>query len=193
MRRRSKVLKCGSSQVWVTVQKPPSVSSVPLCETLDTANELNQYVGRTVPSSQSIIGASPTDIAVTADGRLVYSWDARNQLACAETRDDLPVEAPRCRVEHTYDYRGRRIPKEVFDANSWKLKTVNFLYDKGWDPFSNDEREGDYPAASGYGNPLFVITIEFNYCVEPSVYKVTPDPEIGPGPRRKTERRNLAC
>jgi len=34
MRRSSKVLKCGSSKVGVTAQKPSFVSSVPLCETI---------------------------------------------------------------------------------------------------------------------------------------------------------------
>ena len=68
-----------------------------------------------------------------SDGRFNYSWDARNQLICVETRNDLPVEVPRYKVEYTYDHGGRRILKQVFtpDNGNWLLiKSSSFAYDR---------------------------------------------------------------
>ena len=70
---------------------------------------------------------------LTKDGRFNYSWNGENRLICAETRDDLPVEVPRYKVEYAYDFYGRRIQKEVFtqDNGNWALsKSSSFVCDK---------------------------------------------------------------
>ena len=133
MRRISKVLKCGISKVWVTVQKPSSVFFVPSCETIKengrsevtsanrywgsdtsntntpvlgqqysyeydsignriststpnsslltsnsvyTANELNQYVSRTIPPTVSIIGSAPDTVDVYVTQRYLFRSDS---------------------------------------------------------------------------------------------------------------------
>jgi len=44
MRRSSKILKFGSSKVWVTAQKPSSVFFVPLCETISGKEKLEEHL-----------------------------------------------------------------------------------------------------------------------------------------------------
>ena len=197
--RRS--LTISGFRLWIS-DLMSSVFSVPPCETIYTANELNQYVSRTVPPTVSVIGSAPDTVDVyvngtpadrqgpywhsvvtvnnvpspvyaeievlgvstpvnpqdppeysistnhlfvaqspelfeydldgnlTKDGRFNYTWNGENRLVSVSTRPDLPLEVPRYRIDYAYDHRGRRIQKEVFDANNSKLKTVSFLYDK---------------------------------------------------------------
>jgi len=146
MRRSSKILKCGSSKVWVTVQMPSSVSSVPLCETIKD-NDLTAVASPllkgggpggdgglfTASYSYDPLGriSSITNQLLTPHSSLLtsnYTWNGENRLIVAETRNDLPPEVPRYRIDYAYDHQGRMISKEVSDiSNNCKLTTKNFL------------------------------------------------------------------
>ena len=67
---------------------------------------------------------------MTKDGRFNYSWNGENRLVKAETRDDLPPEVPRHRVQYAYDHQGRMVSKEVFDvSNHYPLTTTHYTWD----------------------------------------------------------------
>jgi len=59
---------------------------------------------------------------LTSDGRFTYTWNAENRLIKAETRDDLPLDVPRYRIEYAYDHQGRMVSKDIFDiSKNYKL------------------------------------------------------------------------
>src|SRR5262249_41532002 len=73
---------------------------------------------------------------LTRDGHFIYGWDAENRLTSLETRSDLPSNCNREKSLFSYDYRSRRIEKQVFnwDIASQEYQaaiSTRFLYD-GW-------------------------------------------------------------
>jgi len=67
---------------------------------------------------------------MTSDGRFTYTWNAENRLIKAETRNDLPPEVPRYKIEYAYDHQGRMVFKEV-STNHYPLTTTHYTWD-GW-------------------------------------------------------------
>lgn len=74
---------------------------------------------------------------LTQDGHWNYTWNGENELIEIETRSDLASSVPRLRLTFTYDYKHRRIQKNVFVADqggnfaATATKSLLFLYD-GW-------------------------------------------------------------
>jgi len=64
-------------------------------------------------------------------------YDGENRLIAMETAQAaVDAGAPRVKLEFTYDYRGRRVRKQLFEWNEqyqtfWHKKTLKYLYD-GW-------------------------------------------------------------
>ena len=65
---------------------------------------------------------------LTRDGRFTYTWNGENRLIKAETRNDLPVDVPRVKVEYAYDHQGRMVWKKV-STNAVVLSTRNLVWD----------------------------------------------------------------
>ena len=88
-------------------------------------NALNQYTAITDDS-----GALPQrtfvydrDGNLLADDRAKYHWDSQNRLIGVETRDGVVAS-------YSYDHIGRRIRKQVCDANGTETE-IQFIYN-GW-------------------------------------------------------------
>ena len=121
----------------VTVNNVPSpiYAEIEILGVLEPVNQ-NDPPEYSISTNHLFVAKSPEvfeydlDGNLTKDGRFTYTWNGENRLICAETRDDLPIEVPRHRVEYAYDYMGRMISKEVSDVSkNCKLKTINFLWD----------------------------------------------------------------
>ena len=72
---------------------------------------------------------------LTSDGRWNYTWDAENRLVRIETRTGLPAGMPRVRVDHTYDYRSRRVRTvaSLWNGSAWVAqRDARFIYSGGW-------------------------------------------------------------
>ena len=65
---------------------------------------------------------------LTQDGRFTYTWDGENRLIKAETREDLPVDVPRVKVDYAYDHQGRMVWKQ-FSTNTVILSTRMLVWD----------------------------------------------------------------
>ena len=68
---------------------------------------------------------------MTSDGRWNYTWDVENRLIKIATKSG--VAGPAKRLEFRYDYMGRRIRKNVYNAISGGTLQESrvFLYE-GW-------------------------------------------------------------
>ena len=104
-------------------------------------NQLNQMVGRTVPSAPSISFSYTPDGGLASDGTWTYAYDAEDQLTSV-TSSSLTNGA--IRVLNTYDYRRRRTSKTVqrlystiapppsppIGVEEWQtIETRTFVYD----------------------------------------------------------------
>jgi RHS repeat-associated protein len=68
---------------------------------------------------------------LTQDGRWNYTWDAENRLVALTPSTAV---GPQLSLKFEYDWRGRRIHKQVWDHASWNGTVTNdtkFVYD-GW-------------------------------------------------------------
>ena len=75
-----------------------------------THNQVNQMVGRAVPSAPPISFTYTSDGGLSSDGTWSYAYDAEDQLTSV-TSASLTNGA--IRVLNTYDYRRRRTSKTV--------------------------------------------------------------------------------
>jgi len=106
-----------------------------------THNQVNQMVGRAVPSAPPISFTYTSDGGLSSDGTWSYAYDAEDQLSSV-TSSSLTNGA--IRVLNTYDYRRRRTSKTVqrlystiapppsppVGVEEWQtLETRTFVYD----------------------------------------------------------------
>jgi len=121
----------------VTVNNVPSpvYAEIEILGVLEPVNQ-NDPPEYSITTNHVFVAQSPElfeydlDGNLTKDGRFNYTWNAENRLITVETRDDLPPEVPRHRIDYAYDHQGRMVFKEVSDvSNNCKLKTINFLWD----------------------------------------------------------------
>jgi len=171
MRRSSKILKFENSKVGVTAQTLSSVFSVPLCETVNIYSSGDGYFPL-INTELRVEGdlKRPTDPGFGTD-----FFGQRGIMHCDEGT-----------VKITVKERGKIIPaplSQVF-LEPKPLPRGRPGVTTNLEEHAPFQRQGEFD-----GKPLFVITITFNYCddrpVDEPSYKVTSDPEIGPGPRRK--------
>jgi YD repeat-containing protein len=105
------------------------------------ANALNQYIGRAEKGSGGkeapVISqegfAYDPDGNLTQDGQWAYTWNGENRLVGMESLGAVAGGKQR-RLVFAYDWRGRRLRKQVIDgkADHWSLASdLCFLYD-GW-------------------------------------------------------------
>ena len=137
MDRSSKVLKFGSSKVWVTAQKPSSVSSVPLCETIreeisDISKNCKLKTTNFLWDNWNIISEQTTDHQSLTTNSVSYVWgiDLSGSLQDAGGVGGLLAVVREDGVFHpTYDANGN--VSEYIDS------TGNIVAHYEYDAFGN--------------------------------------------------------
>jgi RHS repeat-associated protein len=93
--------------------------------------------GQTSVSGNEFVPKTPEQFSYDADGNLTndgrwqYTWDAENRLVSLATNT---MVGPRQSIKFEYDWRGRRIHKQVWSNTGWSgtpTNDVKFVYD-GW-------------------------------------------------------------
>jgi RHS repeat-associated protein len=97
----------------------------------------NAATGQSSITGNAFVAKTPELFYYDADGNLTndgcwrYAWDAENRLVSLTTNTAV---GPRQSIKFEYDWRGRRIRKQVWSNASWNgtpTNDVKFVYD-GW-------------------------------------------------------------
>ena len=83
--------------------------------------------GATTVTGRVFVAATPeafsydADGNLTNDGRFAYAWDGENRLMSLQSQSGAPQDS-KLKLDFKYDYRGRRVQKEV---SVWDPSTLN--------------------------------------------------------------------
>jgi RHS repeat-associated protein len=113
-------------QLSVTNTSAPAWQSITNSQTGQSTVTGNLFVAQTPEAF-----AYDADGNLTSDGRWTYTWDAENRLVRMTNNTAV---GPQQLITFVYDWRGRRIQKQV-SASGTMTNNTTFVYD-GWNPIA---------------------------------------------------------